>query len=145
MSSKKKTTQTQTYGWQQNPGSADITKYRDEIGKAYDTADPTIPYTHARMRESAKNRFGSPFGADYSPEVREAQQYNDLNEIDQMQGEANRIDSFNRKQGKAQAYGSLAGMTAPQLTGTGGTSVQSQSMLPQIIGAGASLGSSALM
>jgi len=96
------------------------------------------------MRENAKNRFGSPFGADYSPEVREAQQYNDINNIDQMQGEANRMDSFNRKQGKTQAYGSLASMTAPVLTGTGGTTVQSQSMLPQIIGAGAQLGSAAL-
>lgn len=145
MSSKKKTTQTQTYGWQQNPGSQDITRYREEIGKAFDTPDPTIPYQYARMRENANNRFGSPFGADHSPEVREAQKYNDLNMIDQEQGQANRMDSFNRKQGKAQAYGQLAGMTAPQLTGTGGTTVQSVPMLGNIIGAGTSLAGAALM
>lgn len=145
MSSKKKSTQTQTYGWQQNPGSTDITKYREEIGKAYDNPDPTIPFEFSRRREQANNRFGSPFGAEYSPEVREAQRYNDINAIDQEQGQANRIDSYNRKQGKAQAYGSLAGMTAPQLTGTGGTSVQSTPMLGSIIGAGTSLAGSALM
>lgn len=124
MSSKKTTTSTNTYAYQAPPDSQDTIALRNQINTAYDTPDATIPYSFARRREAAKNRFGSPFGANYSPEVRAAQQYNDINELDQEQGVANRMDSFNRRQGKTAALSGLAGHTSPRLVQTGGTQVQ---------------------
>lgn len=123
MSSKKTTTSTNTYGWQTPTDTADTIALRNQINTAYDTPDATIPYAFARRREAAKNRFGSPFGANYSPEVREAQKYNDINELDQEQGVANRMDSFNRRQGKTAALAGLSGQTQSRLVQTGGTQV----------------------
>lgn len=141
MSTKSKTVQTNQYKEFHPSDTRDTIALREQIGKAYDTADPTIPYTFARRREAVGNRFGSPFGANYSPETRDAMKYNDMNEIDQEQGMANRMDSFNRRQAKTQALAGLANHTQGRYLQTQGTSVQSQPLLPSIIGAGAAIGS----
>jgi hypothetical protein len=147
---KTKTTSTNTYGWQQNPGSADQDAYRASINSAYDTPDASIPFAFNNARESVKNRYSNPFGADYSPEVADAARYSGMNELNQAQGQAVREDAFNRKQGKTAALGGLAQMTGPQLVQTGGTQNTTQSngimgVLGPIMQAGASLGGAALM
>lgn len=146
---KKKTTQTQqnTYQYMTPTETPDIANLRAQIGQSYDTADPSIGYHYGKRREQAQNRFANPFGPNYSPEVIAAQRYNDLNEIDQEQGIAQRMDVFNRRQAKVGALGGLASQTAPQLVGTGssGTTTQSGSPWGAIIGAGAQIGQAALM
>lgn len=150
MPSKKKTeqTQTNTYGWQQNPGSADIDTLRNQINQSYDTADPGIAYAFNNQRNNIKNRFDNPFGADYSPEARDAATYAGQNDLDQAQGAAYQMDAFNRKNQKVAALGGLASQTAPQLTQTGGTGTTIQSSpfnWGGLLNAGASVGSAALL
>jgi hypothetical protein len=149
---KVKTTQqtANTYGFQTPPSTPDTSAYRDQINKAYDSPDPSIGYSFAGARQRIGDRYGNnPFGADYSPEVRDAAQYAGVSDLDQAQGQALREDSFNRKNAKVGALGGLAGLTAPQLVQTGGTmtgtQTQSGGMLGQILGAGAGIGSAALM
>lgn len=125
MPRKKKTTQTQTstntYGWQQNPGSADIDNLRSQINTAYDTPDSSIPYAFNAQRSQLMDRYDNPFGADYSPEVRDAARYSGTQQLNQAQGQAYRDDAQYRKQAKIAAFGNLAGMTSPVLTQTGGS------------------------
>lgn len=144
---KQKTEQTNTYGYMTPSNTPDINAYRDTVNTAYDTPDPNIPFAFAQARDQANNRFDNPFGADYSPEVRDAAKYANNNSLDQAQGQALREDTFNRKIGKVGAQGALAGLTAPQLVQTGGNSTTTQSggLAQQLIGAGASIGSAAIM
>jgi len=144
---KQKTTTQNTYSYQKPPDTADISALRNQINSAYDTPDSGIGYSFGKARQRVENRFGSPFGADYSPEVREAIKYNDISELDAAQGAAYNQDAMQRRMAKTGALSGLAGLTAPQLVQTGGTqtSVQSGGMLGQIIGAGAGLGQAALM
>ncbi len=150
---KKKTKQqqqtTNTYQYMAPPDTKDTNAYRDSINQAYDTPDPTIAYSFANARSRVKDRYDNPFGADYSPEVADAAKYSGQNELDQGQGAALQADAYNRKNAKVGALGGIAGLTAPQLAQTGGsmtgTTTQSGGMLGQLIGAGASIGSAALM
>lgn len=142
--SKTQTTQTNTYGYMTPPDNADTIALREQINKAYDTPDASIPYSFARRREAVQNRFGNPFGANYSPELADAIKYNDINDLDQEQGAAIRLDKFNRRQAKTAAMAGLAGHTAPRLVQTGGsgTTVSQQPFnWGSLIGAGAQIGS----
>lgn len=145
--SKTQTTQTNTYGWMTPTDTADTIALREQINKAYDTPDPTIPYSFARRREGVQNRFGNPYGPNYSPEVMDAIRYNDLNDLDQEQGAAMRLDRFNRRQAKTAALAGLASHTAPRLVQTGGsgTTVSQQPFnWGGLIGAGANIGMAAI-
>ena len=148
---KKKTTQqssqTNTYSFMNPPDTQDTIALRNQINSAYDTPDPTIPYSFARRREQVGNRFSNPFGHNYSPEVADAIKYNDINELDQEQGVANRMDRFNRRQAKTQALGGLASQTAPRAfqTGSSGTGTQTTPFdWGNLIGVGAQIGSAFL-
>lgn len=117
---KQTTTQTNTYGWQASPGSADIDALRGMKAKA----DTSIPYLYARLRESADNSFKNPLGAYTSPAVRDAAARANSNGLGMQEAQAqqnsqNQADSVNFGRQAA-----VAGMTAPQLTQTGGTQVQ---------------------
>jgi hypothetical protein len=142
-------TQTNTYQYMAPPSTPDTDAYRNSINQAYDTPDPSIAYNFGAQRNKMMDRYQNPFGADYSPEVNDAVKYSGQNDLDQAQGAAYREDSFNRKNAKVGALGGLAGMTAPQLAQTGGTmsgtTTQSGGMLGQLIGAGAGIGSAALL
>ena len=144
---KQKTVQTNTYGWQTPPETADTGAYRSAVNNAYDTPDPSIAYSFNSARQRLKDRFDNPFGANYSPEVADAAKYAGTNELDQQQGAALQADAYNRKNAKVAGLAGVAGMTAPQLVQTGGTSntTQSSGLLGQILGAGASIGSAAIM
>ena len=142
---KKKTEQKNTYTSVAPAETPDIAALRAQIGQSYDTQDPSIGYHYGKRREQAKNRFTNPFGPNYSPEVIDAQRYNDVNEIDQEQGVAQRMDAFNRRQAKVGALGGLANQTASQIVSSGGTTTQGGSPWGAIIGAGAQLGQAAIM
>lgn len=119
-SKKKTTTNTNTYGWQASPGSADIDALRGMKAKA----DTNIPYLYARMREKLGNSYNNPMGAYTSPAVRDAVSRNAgqglaLDEAQAVRASQQQADNVN--------YGRQAGvaaMTAPQLVQTGGTQVQ---------------------
>ena len=136
--------QTNTYGHIQTPITAQQQAFDDHIKTAYDQADPNIPYQFNNAREALNNRFDNPFGADISPEVRDAVKYEQGNFIDQAQGQAAREDSFNRKQAKTGALATSAGMVAPQLVQTGGSSIgsgtQTTPLGPALIGAVGQIG-----
>lgn len=132
------------------PTTAAQTAFDQHVSKAYDTPDPTIPYTFGNMRNNMNNRMDNPFGFNYSPEVSESIKYNENNNIDQMQGQAMREDKFNRNAAKTQALAGSAAAHSPQLvqSGSSGTVVQNPGIGGLLMGglnAGASLGSAALM
>lgn len=147
MKSKSKQQSTTTYNYMTPPTTPQQQEFDTWAHEAFNTPDPNIPYTFANMREGVNNRLDNPFGADYSPEVRDAIRYNENNKIDQAQGQALREDTFNRQAGKGAALATSAAGHAPNLVATGsqGTSTTTQPILPPLIGAGASLGSAALM
>jgi len=138
---KSKTTQTQsnTYGYQTPPTTSQQTEFDNHVRSAYDTPDPTIPYTFGNMRKNVDNRLNDPFGFNYSPEVSEAIKYNEHNQIDQAQGNALREDAFNRKNAKTQGLAMSAAGHAPQLTNPGFGGI-----LMGGLSAGAQLGSAAM-
>lgn len=142
MKSKTKQTNTNTYGWQTPPQSQSQAAYDQHVKTAYDTPDPTIPFTFGNMKENVNNRLDNPFGYNYSPEVSEAIKYNENNRIDQMHGQALREDRFNRTQAKTAALAGSAAGNAPVLTQTGGTMTGSQTSAwgPAAIGAIGSVG-----
>lgn len=152
MSKKKQSTvqnQTNTYGWQTPPSTADTNAYRDAVNTSYDKADPTIGYAYDQQRSHLMDRYDNPFSANYSPEARDAAQYAGVNDLNQQQGAALQADAFNRKQAKVGGLAGVAGMTAPVLTQTGGnmnsTTTQSGGLLGSILGAAAGVGQAALM
>lgn len=116
----------------------------DQSINTFDTPDASIPYAFDNMREGLTNQFDSLYSADYSPEVKDAKLYAGNQNIDQMQGAAIRDDNMRRKQAKSGLLGQSAGMMAPSLTQIGGTTTQSQPLLPPLISAGAGLGSAYL-
>lgn len=142
---KSKTTQqnTNTYGWMAPQQTAQQSAYDQHVKTAYDTPDPTIPYTFGNMKQNVNNRFDDPFGFNYSPEVKGAIKYSENNRIDQMHGQALREDRFNRTNAKTSALAGSAGMAAPQLVQTGGSmqGTQTQAWGTAAIGAVGSVGS----
>lgn len=137
---------TNTYGFQSPPSWGGLEDFDKSISEAYDTADPSIPYTFANMRNNVNSRLSNPFGPNYSPEVADAMKYSETQNIDQMQGQAMREDSFNRKNAKVTAKATKAGMTAPILTQTGGSMTGSQTTPwgPAVIGAVGAVGAGAM-
>src|SRR5688500_16336891 len=59
-----------TYGWQTNPGSADINALRASITPVQE--DPSIPFAFANERERQENSYKNPLGAYTSAAVRDA-------------------------------------------------------------------------
>lgn len=146
MKSKAKTQQTNTHEYLQPPTSTQQAAFDQNINTAYDTPDASIPYTFGNMREGLTNQFDSLYGGDYSPEVKDAKLYAGNQAIDQMQGGAIRDDNMRRKQAKTGLLGQSAGLMAPNLVQSGGTSTTTSSpaLGPMLISAGAGLGSAAL-
>lgn len=149
MKSKKKEEQKINYQFYTPPTTEAQQKYDTLVDSSYDTADPSIGYSFGRAHEAVANRFDNPFGADYSPEVRDAIKYNEHSQLDQMQGQAMREDSAYRKSAKLAAQGQSAANHAPLFASSGGTVTSTSSPgLGGIIGAGinagTSLGSAAL-
>lgn len=130
-----RTRTTNTYSYMTPPRTQALDAFEAEINSAYDTPDPTIGYTFGKAEQNLEDRFDNPWGFNYSPEVKEASLYAGKEELNQARGAVLREDAFNRKNAKVQARGVVAGYQQPQLVQTGGTSTQTQPILPSIIGA----------
>jgi hypothetical protein len=142
--SKTKTNTTMTYGSVTPQDTPDIIAARQAA--AQDSgADPTIKYRFARQRDRVNNDF-SPFGANIAPETAEAMRYSRLGDLDNQFGAELAADSFRRRQQKFQNLYSMAGLTAPRIVQTGGSSTGtvSQPMWPGLIAGGLSAAAGAL-
>lgn len=113
-------TTTNTYGWQANPGSADIDRLRASIAPVQE--DPSIPFAFANERERINNSYKNPLGAFTSPAVRDAANRSagaGLGMAERVASEASRQQAQERNFGQ---QATVAGYTAPVLTQTGGSS-----------------------
>lgn len=157
---KKKTTQqqtqnynnTNTYGWQQMPDTADIAALRD----FQFTADPSIGYTYGNARNQLANSFNNPLGGNYSPQMRDQIQRSGNADLAQREGQARSEANQGLQSLRFGQRAAVAGMSAPRLVQTGGsgtssangTTTQSGGMLGDILtgfamGAGQGTGAAA--
>ncbi len=143
MSSKKKTTQTNTYSHMTAPDTQDTIRLR-ELANQNQGPDPSIRYAFANARKDLDNSYQNPLGAYTSPAVRDAANRASSERLGMAQNVALQDSNRASQQQQFGQQSALAGLTAPQLVQTGGTTVQQQSMLPSILGAVAGVGSSAL-
>lgn len=146
------------FGWQQTPDSQDISAlrgYREQL-------DPSIAHGYARRQTNLRNSYQNPLGQYTTPAMRDAALRSQEGDLEQEYGQAQRVGHNDMQQRTGQRLSGLAGLTAPRLTQTGetssgtssgttsgqgsnsGTTTQSESMLPQIIGAAAGVGGAAL-
>jgi hypothetical protein len=146
MKSKSTQTSTNSFAYQTPPTTPQQQAFDTYAQTAFERPDPSIGYTYGNMRENVANRFANPYGANYSPEVADSIRYNQLNTINQAQGQAYREDAHSRRAAKAGVLATSAGLHAPQLTQTGGHQVGTQvgAIGPAIIGAVGSIGAAAM-
>lgn len=149
-SKKTTTTQQNQYGWQQMPDNPDIAALRAEVNKPIQV-DPSLQYIYANRKKDLESDITNPFGnaSQYSPEMQNAMRYAGRNEIDQQYGQASKEAYSAAEQNKMNQRYALAGLTAPQLVQTGGTTIQKKpynwgSLFGQLIGGGQQLGSAAI-
>jgi hypothetical protein len=130
---------TSTYDWMKHPGSADI----DAVRNFKFTADPRIGYAFGNAKNQAANSFNNPLGGVYSPQMRDSILRSSLSDLAQKEGQAY-SEANQGLQGQQFSQRALvANMTTPRLvqsgsSGTGnssGTTVQSGSMLPDLLSA----------
>lgn len=136
-----------TFGWTAPPDTADIDSLRGmQFGD-----DPHIPYVYARGRHQAHESFNSPTGGYTTPQLRDATLRASDEDSTQAEGQAHMEDNF-RKQ--AMEYGkkaTVAGLTAPRLTQTGGsgtssgTSSYNDSPMDNIVKGASAAGSMAML
>lgn len=107
------------------------------------TVDPSIAYNFAERKRGFEESFKNPLGAYTTPAVRDAATRAHSERM--AQGESQAIQESQQRADDTN-YGrasTVAGMTAPQLVQTGGTSTQSQgwgSILGSVIGAAGQVG-----
>lgn len=123
MSKKTKSNQktSMSYGYMTPTDTPDIIAAR-QAAAAEEGQDPGIQYRAARQKQALSKTLSNPFGANVSPETLEAMRYARESDIDQQAGQAAREDYFRRKQARFQRLYGMAGLTAPRLVQTGGTS-----------------------
>lgn len=142
---KQKTKQTVTHAWKAPPETADVSALREM--KA--TADPSIPFQYSKARQNYANTFANPLGSYTSPSTKEAAARVTNQALAQDEAQALEQSQFNANNANFGRQATVAQMTAPTLVNTGGTQTQSggfwSGLLQQGIGAGAQLGSAALM
>jgi hypothetical protein len=141
MSSKKKSTQTNTYGWQTPPSTPATQQLQSMVQQG---PDPSIRYAMATGRENLENSYQNPLGAATSPAVRDAANRVAGQRYGMLENQAIQESNFNNNQANFGRQSVVAGLQQPQLVQTGGQTVQSQPLLPSLLSAGASLGGSAL-
>lgn len=137
MKSKTKQETKNQVAWSAPPTTEAQQHYDDLAEHSYNTADPTIGYAAGKAEQNLKNRYSNPWGAQVSPEVMAAQQYEGLQEINAARGVALQADASNRKAAKLQAVGYSAAAHAPQMynSQTNMTGSQTQPIGPALIGA----------
>jgi hypothetical protein len=83
--------------------------------------NPGLSYSFGRARQALKNQFANPLGADSSAASRDAAIYAGEEDLAQQEAQAYRdaYSDVNQQEGVKRT--TLAGMTRPQLVGTGST------------------------
>lgn len=110
-----------SYGWQANPGSADI----DKLRSAQFEVDPGLSAQYGQLRNDMKRSFASPTGAYLSPQVRDAQMRSGQERLGRDEANAFRSGQFDVNRLNYGRDAAVAGMTAPTLTQTGSNSTGS--------------------
>jgi hypothetical protein len=132
---------TSSYGYVGGPSSADIDAVRNFQFKA----DPSIGFVYGGAKNQIANSFNNPTGGVYPPQMRDAILRSSLSDLAQKESQA-KSEANHALQGQQFGQRSLvASLTAPRFvqTGSSGTStgqgntVQSSSMLPDLLAAGA--------
>lgn len=139
MSTHQKTETKNTYGSPAPFSSPATDKLQSLVAQG---SDPSLPYSYAQKREDTLNSYNNPLGAYTSAATRDAagRVANDRQSMD----ESAAIQNSNYKEQQAEFARQLGVVGATQPFQTGGTSVQSQSIIPGLITAAAGVGSSAL-
>jgi hypothetical protein len=111
------TNTTNTYGYQPGAQSADI----DALRNHQFTADPRIGYSYSRQRQQLQDSYNNPLGGYYSPTMRDSQIRAGIASLGQQ--EAQDYSAANQQlQGQQFAQkATVAGLTAPRLEQTGGS------------------------
>lgn len=154
MSSRANTSQTSnqqhtnTYGLTPGPQSADI----DAMRSFQFERDPRIPYAFANARNKLEQGYNSPTGGYTNPQIRDAQIRSGSRGLAQDESQALREENVGFQGMKFGQKAAVAGMTAPRVVQTGGTSsgtgTSTQTQSPGIdsfIQGGASMGSALLL
>lgn len=113
----------------------------DKLAGAKFEVDPGLSAQYGKLRSDLKSGFNNPLGADYNPEVRDAIIRSGNEQLGQQEAQAYRGGTADVNKLNYARDATVAGMSAPQLTQTGGTSsgtnsgtvVQSQSPVSGII------------
>lgn len=116
-------TSVNTYGLGPQADSADIRALRSSIAPVQE--DPSIPFAFANEREYRGHTYRNPLGAYTTPAVRDAANRTageQLNMAERVASEASRQSAQERAFGQQAA---VAGMTAPPVVQTGGSSTGS--------------------
>jgi hypothetical protein len=106
--------------------------------------DPSIRYAMATGREDLNNSYANPLGAATSPAVRDAANRVAGQRYGMLENQAIQESNFNNNAANFGRQATVAGLTAPQLVQSGGTSTQSTPLLPSILSAAAGIGGSAM-
>lgn len=109
---------TATYGYQTPP----TTPALEKLSAAKFEVDPGLHAQYSTLRNRLKAGFNNPLGADYSPEVRDAIMRSGEENLGRDEANANRSGQFDVNRLNYSRDATVAGMSAPQLVQTGGTS-----------------------
>ena len=134
-------TQANTYSYQTPPKTQEITDYKNWNP----TEDPGIQYGIGNARNRLQDSIQNPQGAYTTPAIRDAVSRTGNENLTQLEGELHREGHADVNRQEQNKLAGIAGLTAPQLVQSGSTTTQSGGVLNSIIGAGASVGSAAIM
>lgn len=147
MGSKKTTTTQQsanTYGQYTPTDTADISAFRAWNPQI----DPGLASQYGNAKNQFKQSFINPLGGYASPQVRDAQMRTGMRNLNQDEAQAFRSGYYDVNALKGAQLGSLAGLTAPKVVSTGGSSsgtvTQPSDLLGNILGGAATVGSAAI-
>lgn len=107
--------QTNTYGYQTPPETADINAAREWKPQS----NPAIGYNFANARQRLRNTFNNPLGADTPAAVKDAIIYSGENDLAQQEGQMLREEGVDLNNQEWQKRFALAELTKPQLVQTG--------------------------
>lgn len=126
---------TATYDYKTPP----TTPALDKLASTQFQVDPGLHAQYSTLRNRLKSGFNNPLGANYNPEVRDAIIRSGDEQLGQDEANAYRGGQFDVNKLNYSRDATVAGMSAPTLVQTGGTSsgtgttVQSQSPVSGII------------
>lgn len=109
---------TATYGYQAPPSTPAL----DKLSAAKFEVDPGLHAQYSTLRNRLKSGFNNPLGPDYSPEVRDAIIRSGDERLGEEEANAYRGGQFDVNKLNYSRDATVAGMSAPQLVQTGGTS-----------------------